>query len=370
MSGPVTIVESGGAPVLQVEGSAPVLTAVERGGAPITLSANGAPFVIQGYAPPPSPLGPLDFASIELGVFDNFSREYDLASDSAVLGLCARYTGDPVIEIAHGGEPLTIIQDNRENGLLSLIAAGTGLTLETAALTITVTGGSVGGGALRINEMVNVAPALYGWNAGATSQARGVSSPPVTGSQGGVTKIAAATSVNDPYLATKLIGADSVWRGFLTTGPIVPVDMTESGNWTLGDGWSWVNGELVHTGPQSTAYIPITSSLTSNLTRGRCHAVIGDNARLSLTAGTTTTYSGLYDGYMAAGWVGSINLYELSATGDVVVSDMSVVTNAKTVTWIFGSAPTVDGAVYRIETSASGPNNSISAAEILGEDYS
>lgn len=370
MSGPVTIVESGGTPVLRVEGDAPVLTAVESGGAPITLSANGAPFIIQGFTPPPAPLGPLDFASIELGVFDNFSRQYDLAAPSAVLGLCARYTGEPVIEIAHGGEPLEIIRVDKENGVLSLLAVGTGLTVESANLTITTTGGSLGGGALRINEMIDVQPEMYGWEGGAANIATSIRTPAVTGAQGGVTKIAFASAFYDPNRTTKISNATSVWQGYLCTGPLADIDLSPDGDWTLDSGWEWDGAKLVHTGAASSASVPVPAGITNGLTDGRVYCKIPAGGRLNLSVYTTgTTYVGPFEGYIYAGVNGPISFYRLTATGDVEVSEMGVVTNASNLTWLFASAPAVNGTVYTATTTARGPDNSISAAEILGEDY-
>lgn len=54
MSGPpVTIVESGGMPVVYVTSDAPELSVVATGGTPITLTDVGPPFVLDGYTPPP-----------------------------------------------------------------------------------------------------------------------------------------------------------------------------------------------------------------------------------------------------------------------------------------------------------------------------
>lgn len=53
MPGPsVTIVESGGIAVVEVESGAPAFTAVESGGIAVTLAASGIPMVIEGGTPP------------------------------------------------------------------------------------------------------------------------------------------------------------------------------------------------------------------------------------------------------------------------------------------------------------------------------
>lgn len=53
---PVTIVDKNGAPFVQVDGDAPVVTAIESGGLPITLvEKNAPPIVIDGATPDPDP---------------------------------------------------------------------------------------------------------------------------------------------------------------------------------------------------------------------------------------------------------------------------------------------------------------------------
>lgn len=52
---PVIIAENSiGIPVKPVEGRAPLMTVSENGlGVPIVISDNGAPFIVDGYTPPP-----------------------------------------------------------------------------------------------------------------------------------------------------------------------------------------------------------------------------------------------------------------------------------------------------------------------------
>lgn len=370
---PVVVVESGGVPVTPVDRGAPLLTVAENGeGTPITLVANATPFIVDGYSPtPPGPMGPLDFVASELNSFTNFSRAYDLAAPSAVLGFACYYEGDPVISIAHGGEPLTIIHQERGVKILSLIAAGTGLTVESANLTITATGGSLHGGALRINEMVNVQPALSGWNDGVAVVAPRASTPAVTGSQGGITKIAAASTYNASSRNLEISGATSVWGGYVSSGIPVDVDLSPAGPWVLGAGWSWVGNTLVHTGPSSEARInfPYTGP-SGHAGGGATNITVADGAICTASVYTSgASRRGPYSGPIYYPVSGGISYLRFVATGDVAVDGMSVMYQGTSVGWVFGSAPTVDGAVYGISTTASGPEILISAAEILGEDY-
>lgn len=374
MSGiPVTVVPSGGIPVTPVESGAPLMTVADGiGGTPITLTANSAPFIVQGYNPtPPGPMGPLDFVASELNAFTNFSRTYDLAADSAVLGFACYYEGDPVIEIAHGGEALTILHQERTGSILSLIAAGTGLTIESASLTITATGGSLHGGALRINEMVNVQPALSGWDDGIATVGPRASTPAVTGSQGGITKIAAASTYNSSSRSLEISGATSVWGGFVCSGNPVDADLTEAGPWVLGAGWSWVDGALVHTGPSSEARItfPYTGG-SGHAGGGATDVTVADGAICTASVYTSgASRRGPYTGPIYYPVSGGISYLYFTATGDVTIRGISAMYQGRSVGWVFGSAPTVDGDIYGISTTATGPEIVISAVEILGQDY-
>lgn len=374
MSGiPVVVVPFGGVPVTPVDRNAPLLTVADNGkGMPITLAANSTPFIVEGYNPtPPGPMGPLDFVASELNAFTNFSRTYDLAADSAVLGFACYYEGDPVISIAHGGEPLTILHQERGVKILSLIAVGTGLTVESAELTITATGGSLHGGALRINEMVNVQPEISGWDGGVNAVAPRASTPAVTGAQGGITKIAAASTYNSSSRNLEISGATSVWGGYVSSGIPVDVDLSPSGPWVLGAGWSWVDGVLVHAGPSSEARIdfPYTGP-SGHAGGGATNITVADGAICTASVFTSgTSRRGPYSGPIYYPVSGGISYLRFVATGDVTVSGISVMYQGTNLGWVFGSAPTVDGAVYGVSTTASGPEILISAVEVLGEDY-
>lgn len=369
---PVVIVSSGGFPVTPVDSNAPAMESVENYGVPITLTSNGAPFVVSGFNPvPPGPLGPLDYANSAMDTFTNFSRTYDLAADSAILGLVCHYDGDPVITIEHGGEPLTIVRIDKADGMLSLIAAGTGLTVESAQLTVTATGGGLHGGAIRINEVVNVQPAISGWVEGGTIKGRTLTLPASTGTDGGVIKVALGSSAYAPRAQPKLSGANTVWSGYVSTGPSPDVDLSPSAPWVLGSGWSWVGSKLVHTGAARTVAELRFAKVGSRASGGGAnHVTIADGALCNVSVyDSGNAIRGPFEGPMFNSVSGGIEFLRIAASGDVEVEDLSLSIDGIGVTWIFGSVPAEDGIVLSCTSTATGPVMAMSAAEILGEDY-
>lgn len=367
MAGPATIAPNG-VPVTPVESNAPVLDVVENGGFPITPTQGAAPFILRGYVPNPPIPGPLDYASPFLDSFTNFAQPFDLASPDAVLGLVCDYSGDPVISIAHGGEPLTIIKQERRGTILSLIAAGTGLTVESANLTITATGGNLNGGALRINEMKNVQTALYGWSGGNNNQSPSISLPAISGSSGGVVKVAFGSAFYDPYHVASLGNASTVWQGYLGTGADSGANTGPSGNWTLNSGWSWDGTTLKHTGSNSSASVTFTP-VVGYLKSARAMVNVAAGGSVSIDIGARTSVSGPYNGPLYASIATSVSRLQVAATGDVEIDSITIFEDAHNVCWVFGTADAQDGLAITGSTTASGPLNAISAAEILGEDY-
>lgn len=375
---PIVIAENGyGIPVNPVASGAPLMTAASNGlGAPIVITENGAPFIVEGLAP--RPLGPLDYANYELGAFDNFSRNFDLASSSAVFGMVAYYTGDPVIAIAHGGEPLTILHEERREGqLVSIIAAGSGLTMESAPLTINVTGGSVGGGAFRINEMVNISSGLSGWIAGQNGSGSDIPSQTMTGTLGGTVKIAYGARVNDPGKRMVVDGANTTWEGYMTTGTPSETDFSPNGDWELGAGWSWEGDDLVHTGPSSSAKIPYIYGAPG---RGvSVHAFAQLEAGSVITMSPSASVSGnavsgplnhnVYGPMSANTSTGPTeSLCTITVRGNARLSDIGAIYDDHLVSWVFASAPAENGNILAFSTPAR-PQWAISSVEILGQDY-
>lgn len=374
---PVTL-SNNGTPIRPVEKNAPVMTIVDTGfGTPITLSDNGAPFIVEGLAP--MPLGPLDYATYELGAFNDFSRNFDLASSSAVFGMVAHCTGNPVISIEHGGEPLTIVHQEVLDGIiLSLIAVGQGLTVGSGLLTINVTGGSVGGGAIRINEMVNIQPSLSGWVSGESGSGSQLPVQTMTGTDGGIVKIAFGARVNDPSRRMRVDGATTTWDGYLITGTPSNTGFGPSGDWTLGAGWEWDGTDLVHTGGRSSASIPYVYEAPGQSVS--VHAFAELEAGSVITMSPSASVSGnavagplnhnVYGPMSAPTSTGPTEaLFTVTVNGNARLSDIGAMSGGSLVSWVFASAPAVDGATIQGITPAQ-PRWVIMAAEILGDDYS
>lgn len=340
---------------------------------PYVLRLDDTSITSGGIAPPPLPLGPLDYADYNLGAFDDFSHSFDLASSSAVFGLVARYTGDPVISMAHGGEPLTIVHEERNARILSLIAVGRGLTIEPGLLTINVTGGSVGGGAIRINEMVNIKPALSGWVSGQNGPSGPIPVQTMTGTDGGIVKIAFGATLNDPSRRMRVIGADTVWDGYLSTGTPSNTDFGPSGDWTLESGWSWDGDDLVHTGRTSSATIPYIYEAPG---RGvSIHAFAELESGGVITISPSSVVSGnsvsgplnhnVYGPMSAAVSTGPTeSLCTIKVSGNARLSNIGAMSDGTLVSWVFASVPAEEGETIQGFTTYN-PSWTITAAEIL-----
>lgn len=318
---------------------------------------------------PPEPIlpGPMDYADPRMGAFNDYTGEFGLASPTAVLGFVCDFDGDPVITITHGDEPLTILHQERRGGILSLIAAGTGLTVEVAELKISAAGGNLNGGAFRINEIETDGAVSFGWNGGGNAAVRTVSTPPMDGTEGGVVKSAYGTRTYDPYHNSRIIGATAVWQGFLDTGPVTEVDYGPSGPWVLGDGWSWDGDDLVHTGPESIATLthPIGTGYSSS---ARAYIIVetGANCGITVYQNNYVSRNGPYEGPVYSSVAGKMDTLKIRARGQVRVTSVAVSGDTRGVNWVFGTAPAQDGEVFTGTSSAYGPNCVISAAEIVG----
>lgn len=373
---PVTL-SPNATPIRPVEKNAPVMTVVDTGfGTPITISDNGAPFIIEGLAP--MPLGPLDYASYELGAFNDFSRNFDLASSSAVFGMVAHYSGNPVISIEHGGEPLTIVhQEVRAGIILSLIAVGQGLTVGSGLLKINVTGGSVGGGAIRINEMVDIEPALSGWVSGVNGSGANIPAQTMTGTDGGTVKIAFGARVNDPARRMSVNGATTTWDGYLITGTPSTTDFGPSGDWDLGPGWEWDGADLVHTGGRGSARIPYIYEAPGQTVAVHAFAELETGGVITMSPSSVVSGNAVagplrhnvYGPMSAPTSTGPTeSLLTITATGNARLNDIGAMSGGSLVSWVFASAPAVEGAVIQGVTPAQ-PQWAITAVEILGDDY-
>lgn len=128
---------------------------------------------------PPAP-GPLDFHTDNTGL-TSFTQQFGLALPQAAVGMSFFYTGTPIFNITYGGQQLQAYAVLSAQGIGSLIAIGQGLTVGTAPLLITCTGGTFGGLFGRINE-INYTYA-FNWQYSAAPSSPGVA-PSYTGTVG------------------------------------------------------------------------------------------------------------------------------------------------------------------------------------------
>jgi len=370
------VISPNGAPVVSVVSGAPLATVAENGlGSPITLvESGGVPLVIQGGEPPsPVQWGAMDYVALNDNGLDNFSREFDLASDCIVVELACQYSGDPVIEIAHGGEPLTIVNQSRSGPLLGLIAVGTGMTQEAADFTINVTGGHCNQGAIRVNEMVGIQPELVGWSDEQHGQGSPAASLTVGPTDGGVIKGIFFNTENDQYHRQYVENTEIMFDGYMFCGTNVDQDFTPSGPWVIGgEGWSIDGESFVHTG-LTEGTLTIQHPPATRRAGARCIVDVESGSVSLRTASVTVTYRAPAKGLISCGAVfgTTSNLLEeitITATGNCTVRDISVVSDGTGLAWTFFRAPAIEGTElkpimwYR-------PEWGIMASEILGEDY-
>lgn len=183
--------------------------------------------------PPPAPSpGPLDFASSEMGI-TVFETPFDVAESDIVLGLSFTYTGNPVFTITHEGEPLTAtVALNSVKNVGSLVAIGTGLTVETGNLRIEVSGGTIGLPFGRVNE-IGFTPEVV--------STRTVSENlySTTVNHGGTGRIYAVATSDWLYYEPRFSGiARKTWRTDVGGDEVSCTPPTESLGWE-NDGGSW-----------------------------------------------------------------------------------------------------------------------------------
>lgn len=328
----------------------------------------------RGSTRPPLELGPLDFVLSGNDVFTNFSQVFDLAAPDAVLYFACNYSGDPEISISHGGQELTIVRQEREpgKGLLSLVAAGRGLTVEAAPMAISATGGQLNGGAGRIVEMSGIQPGLSGWTAGAHGD-----NPPapflVTGSNGGTVKVCFVNGGADRSHSSRVEGADTKFSGYTIAGEPYPYDISPANpEWVLGDGWTVDGDAFVHTGPTESIcslIVPDPFS-TRNGRRAfieglspKAHGWIAQTG----SAGSTVGLLGEKSGYVVGGSIGSVDRLIIGGSGNVRISQVQWLVESQGVTWVFATAPAVNGQVLT-PIQAYRPSWSAVAVEILGQE--
>lgn len=374
---PVVIAENGkGFPVRPVEGNAPVMTVAENGlGAPIVIDPHGAPFIVDGWDSPPLVVGPLDGVLPGNDVFTDFSREFELAAPNVAFYFACSYSGDPAIEIAHGGEPLTILKQEREptRRILALVAAGRGLTVEAANLTIKATGGQLNAGAFRIVEMGPIAPTLVGWSDGDHGN-----NPPrsltETGTVGGTVKVAFVNTGADRTHSSRVEGAETRFSGYTVAGDPYPYDITPANpEWVLGPGWTIEGDTFVHTGvEESTCSLQVPNPFyTANGRRAFIECADRRSHGSIAHANENDGGAGLFgpgEGYVVSGSIGLLTQIVLTGAGDVRISQLEWFVDTTPVTWVFATAPAEDDAVLR-PVQVYKPYWAVAAAEVLGQEY-
>lgn len=311
--------------------------------------------------PPRPPLGPLDVVGRVNGFFTNFTQSFELKKDCAILGLCCFSRGNPVITITHGGEPLTIVQQRRTAGWISLLAYGTGLTVETAPLVISATGGELDGGGMRISAIDQTTGEGIGWLYGLVGRGNDIPAATQTGVIGGLVKGALVTGGADRYHVTSVEGAENVWNGFTTTGDLIGTDTSVTGDWQLGDGWSIVGDAFVHTGPKSVLRLDYPAIPTRNSTRMEADVVSGTLLVRNGTGGGDTYLEGFH--YVCTAHSGSTSFVVIEATGDVTIRNVTIVERMENVSWLFCTTPAQEGGVIKFRQPY-GPDWAYSFAEV------
>lgn len=311
--------------------------------------------------PPSPPLGPLDVVGRTDGFFTNFSQEFTLEADCAVVGLCCHFTGDPVITITHGADTLTILRQERSGNHLSLLAFGTGLVVETAAISVTATGGELNGGALRINEVYETSElGSTGWIDGKIGTGNTITPATQQDLIGGVVKGALVAGAADRYHTMSVEGAENVWSGFTSSGTPISTDTSTSGPWVLGPGWSIDGGAFVHTGAESelTLIIPATTGIGST----RLEATV-DTGYVRVGSSSSMDRYGEGFHYICTAHGFSMTQVRISASGNCRLENITVVQDASLISWLFCSAPVSDGATIAF-TQPYGPAWAYALAEV------
>lgn len=292
--------------------------------------------------PPTPPLGPLDVVGRVNGFFTNFSQEFTLEADCAVVGLCCSFSGDPDITVKHGADTLNILRQERSGDLLSLLAFGSDLAIETANVTVSATGGELNGGALRIHEVYKVsATGNTGWIGGASGLGNEITPINQQSTVGGLTKGALVAGAADRYHTMSVTGSDKVWSGFTTSGILIDTDTTTAGPWVLGAGWSIDGDDFVHTGPESVLQIAFPTIPALNSARMEADVSSGEIT----VGGTTSTYDRYKVGnhYVCTAHGFPVSQLRITSNGDCRIKGISVVYDARAISWLFCSADSQNG---------------------------
>jgi hypothetical protein len=198
-----------------------------------------------GTPPPYRPLvpGPLDIEFLD-PITSTFSREFDLASPDAVFAVIAQFTGVPSISATHGGEPLALVDYATSGNVIVAAFAGTGLTLERANMVVTVSGGELSRGAMRVNEMSNLQPEFAGWIAKTVGTGTQTGRLTTTGTQGGQLRyLYGHNGVWSAPTFADVAGAERQFYGQCVRGTTVIDGPLADQGWRWNAGGWWINDE-------------------------------------------------------------------------------------------------------------------------------
>lgn len=342
---PVVITENA-TPFTSVSSGAPAAVVTSNKlGKPITLVAEGGTPIVLFAEPQPIIPGPLDVVVMEQGGFNNFSRPFGMASSSAVVLLTCTFEGDPQVNISHGGEPFTILNEVRNSNLISIVAGANNLTLEVANLSVTATGGNLNQGALRINEVMGARIVFDGW----TDKNVGIAAPIppliMEGTEGGIVKGIFVNKGVDRGLSDRVIGGETTFEGSFMTGEPVLQDFSVNGPWELGTGWSIVGDRFVHTGNVRSA-ISINHPPATGVAGGRAYVDVHSGS-VTMTTGASSAGAGVGEGQIISTALssssGGFTRTTISADRQAEVYDVSVVKDGNNISWVFYKTIAEDG---------------------------
>lgn len=147
---------------------APLPVVVSDG--PIWAGADGNPFNALAVKAVPSGSGlvkgPLDIIDDTTGNA-SVGGTFDLATPSMTLAVVAAYAGDfASINATHGGEPLTLVREDRVGGIVTAVFYGNGMTMESAELVVSAPGVTLGPSVMRMRDDWGMGALASDWSDG------------------------------------------------------------------------------------------------------------------------------------------------------------------------------------------------------------
>lgn len=266
---------------------------------------------------PPAP-GPLEWASLEDGL-TSYTKQFGLAEPQAVVGMAFHYTGTPTFTVTHGGEPLVVHVALNSTGMVgSLLALGRDLTVETANLVISCTGGAFGGIRGRINEIPY--DFMEVWED--SDVGTGTTSQPLSGPEAHI--FAVGTSYGNHSNPGVFVNLTRRSWGYAVSGVPIMISSTpgDMNGWTNNSGvWTHVGPETIHNAVYPFEFsTPATATLfcgvDATVTAGNS-LKLGYNTTLSVTA---TTINGDYLARVTNSGLSTSGI--MAAVGDATVREV------------------------------------------------